>query len=75
MYRPSDQWLVGLKFYSKDGEVVVKTRWGRFFLGKKTHTVDLADGEQVIGYKSRSNPDYPNCPWHFDFQLIIGRLI
>ena len=65
-----------MKFYSMDGEVVLKTGWSSGgFSDWLKHTVDLADGEQVIGYKSRSNPDYPNCPWHFDFQLIIGRLI
>jgi hypothetical protein len=38
----------------------------------KTHTVHLADGEQIIGYKSRTDP---YLAWHYDFQLIIGRLI
>ncbi len=38
----------------------------------KTHTVVLADGERVIGYKSRSHATYA-C--HYDFQLIIGRLV
>ena len=37
----------------------------------KTHTVVLADGERVIGYKSRSDATYAN---HYDFQLLIGRL-
>ncbi len=43
--------------------------------GFKTHTVHLEDGERVIGYKSRSNSDYPSSALHHDFQLIIGRLI
>jgi hypothetical protein len=38
----------------------------------KTNTVHLADGERVIGYRSRSK--YPNSAEHYDFQLIIGRL-
>ena len=37
-----------------------------------THTVYLADGERVIGYKSRSDPTYA---YHYDFQLIIARLV
>jgi hypothetical protein len=39
---------------------------------RKTHTVILADGERVIGYKSRGHSTYA---WHYDFQLIIGRLV
>jgi hypothetical protein len=38
-------------------------------------TVHLEDGERIIGYKSRSGPNHPNSAWHYDFQLIIGRLI
>ena len=64
--------LVGLKFYGNDGSIVIRTGldWVAYS-GFKTHTVHLADGERVIGYKSRSHPDYA-C--HFDFQLIIGSL-
>ncbi len=49
--------LVGLKFYGKDGSVVLKTEWDWIsddYL--KTHTVQLEDRERVIGYKSSSNP-------------------
>ncbi len=38
----------------------------------KTHTVILADGERVIGYKSRSDATYA---YHYDLQLLIGRLV
>ena len=38
----------------------------------KTHTVILADGERVIGYKSRS---HATDAYHYDFQLLIGRLV
>ena len=41
----------------------------------KTHTVHLEEGERVIGYKSRSFPYYPYHDNHYDFQLIIGRLM
>ena len=67
--------LVGLKFYNKDGFIVLESLWnwvGSY--GRKTHTVHLADGERVIGYKSRSFYE-PTHYWHSDFQLIIGRLI
>jgi hypothetical protein len=43
-----------------------------FFRLTETHTVYLEDGERVIGYKSRSDPKLLN---HYDFQLIIGRLV
>jgi hypothetical protein len=73
-YYPGNQRLVGLKFYSKDGAVVLKTGfdWVAYDYFK-THTVYLADGERVIGYKSRSGTNFPAK--HHDFQLIIGRPI
>ena len=64
--------LRGLKFYSKDGAVVLKTSYDWVANGYKTHTVILADGERVIGYKSRSHATYA---YHYDFQLLIGRLV
>jgi hypothetical protein len=67
--------LFGLKFYTKDGTVVLQAGFGWVdFESSKTHTMHLKDGERVLGYKSRSDPDYPNHASHFDFQLIIGRL-
>ncbi len=41
--------------------------------GFKTQTVHLADGERVIGYKSRTG--YSSKALHYDFQLLIGRPI
>ena len=38
----------------------------------KTQTVMLADGERVIGYKSRG---HATRALHYDFQLVIGRLV
>ena len=72
-YDPLFQWLVGLKFYSKDGTVVLQTEYDWVAKSYKTLTVHLEDGERVIGYKSSSK--YPDRAWHDDFQLIIGRLI
>ncbi len=68
--------LHGLKFYSKDGAVVLETgfNWAAN-RNCKTHTVDLEDGERVIGYKSRTYAKNPNYAYHCDFQLIIGRLV
>ena len=71
-YAPSNKKLLGLKFYSKDGAVVMQTGWDWVAYGWMTHTVHLADGERVIGYKSRAHLP---IAWHYDFQLIIGRLI
>ena len=66
--------LVGLKFYGKDGAVVLKTGYDWVAGGYKTQTVYLEDGERIIGYKSRSHSN-PNSARHLDFQLIIGRLV
>jgi hypothetical protein len=63
--------MKGLKFYSKDGAIVLKTA---IDIVSETQTVYLEDGERVIGYKSRIDPEKPNA-YHNDFQLIIGRLI
>jgi hypothetical protein len=64
--------LVGLKFYGKDGAVVMQNGQDWVAGGYKTHTVHLADGERVIGYRSRADPE---SAFHYDFQLIIGRLV
>ena len=64
--------LVGLKFYSKDGAVVLKTGWNWVTNGCKTHTVHLEDGERLNGYKTRIVSD---TAVYYDFQLVIGRLI
>ena len=61
-YHTGYHWLRGLKFYTRDGAVVLKTAWD--WVGSsnyKTHTVLLEDGERVIGFKSGSDPKYPNC--------------
>ncbi len=73
-YRLISHLLLGLKFYSKNGAVVLETGfdWDEIDY-YKTHTVHLEDGERVIGYRSRSNPKFDAC--HYDFQLIIGRQI
>ena len=75
-YDPDDQLLVGLKFYSKDGAVGMQTGWDWVDeRNRETHTVYLDEGERVIGYKSRADPNFPNSAFHCDFQLIIGRLV
>ena len=73
-YFPSDQSIIGLKFYDKDGAVVLQTDYDWAADSRcKTHAVHLEDGERVIGYKSRTeDPDYAT---HCDLQLIIGRII
>ena len=75
-YFGGDRYLNGLKFYSKDGAVVLQTGYDWAVYGNcKTHTVHLEDSERVIGYKSRTHPDWPNDAYHLDFQLVIGRLV
>ncbi len=52
---------------------MLKTGYDWVANGWKTHTVILADGERVIGYKSRI--PYDTHAYHFDFQLVIGCLV
>ena len=74
-YNEQTNSIRGLRFYSKDGELVLKTGYDWVANDWKTHTVRLADGERVIGYKSRVSIFNPNGAWHCDLQLIVGRLI
>ena len=75
-YYPGDQGLKGLKFYDKDGAVILQTGWNWVANQYcRAHTVHLKDGERVIGYKSkRPNLIKPHSAIHRDFQFIIGRL-
>ncbi len=61
--------LVGLKFFSKDGSVVLQTDDGLVADDEQTHTVHLNDGERIIGYQSRSL-----CQ-NLHYDLIFGRLV
>ena len=64
-YNPIHNNLGGLKFYSKEGAVVLKTGWDWINSGNcYTHTVHLQNGERVIGFKSRT---CPNIAVHCDF--------
>ena len=67
--------LYGVKFYKKDGAVTLQTGYDLVDDAYKTHTVHLEDGERVIGYKSRFYIYNPNDATHYDFQLMIGRLV
>ncbi len=65
-YYPGTQILTGLKFYAKDGAIVLQTGYDWVADSDfKTHTVDLSDGERVIGFKSRTFN--PNWAYHCDF--------
>jgi hypothetical protein len=57
-----------LKFYTEIGEVVLQTGFNWEGIGNyETHTVLLAVGERVIGYKSRNDLYFPNYAWHYYF--------
>ena len=72
-YWPNSQKLAGFKLYAGDGTVLLTTELPWDFYKVWAHTVHLDDGERVIGYKSsKSDPDNGH---HYDFQLIIGRLV
>ena len=69
---------MGIRFYTKDGEIVLRTAFDWNDEDPtycKTHTVHLEDGKRVIGYKSRFHTYYNGLTDHRDFQLIIGWLI
>ena len=75
-YYPNDRYLAGLKFYDTDSALVMETGFNWLDeSGCQSHTVHLEVGERVIGYKSRGDPENPGWGWHFDFQLIIGKLV
>ena len=51
----------GLKFYEKDGAVVLQTGYDWVSdIYSFSHRVYLEDGERIIGYRSRTDPYYPN---------------
>ena len=67
---------IGLKFYDKDGAVVLHTgfNWTTYRINK-SHSINLEDGERVIGFKSGSEPNFSEGAFHCNLQLIIGRLV
>jgi hypothetical protein len=62
--------ISGCRFYGKDGKVLLE--FGDKF-DKTPFEFALADGEKVLGIKSRLYDKYNN-PRHEDCQFIIGRL-
>jgi hypothetical protein len=60
----------GCRFYGKDGKVLLE--FGRYF-NETPFEFALADGERVLGIKSRLHEKDSN-PRHEDCQFIIGRL-
>jgi hypothetical protein len=66
----SDSCIYGCRFYGKDGNVLLE------FGDRFNHTpfeFALADGERVLGIKSRLH-DKDSDPRHEDCQFIIGHL-
>jgi hypothetical protein len=67
-----DGCLIGFKWYDKHGKIALQTEWDWIQDEEnKTHTELLADGERVLGFKSRIiSKQYAQ---HHDFQFIFGR--
>jgi hypothetical protein len=70
-YGPNNQVLAGLKFYDRHGQLIFKTGFDRVNY-HKSYSEYLAEGERVLGYRSRTHPDLTDWAYHCDFQLIIG---
>ncbi len=60
--------IYGCRFYGKDGNVLLEFGYG---FNHTPFEFALADGERVIGIKSRL---FESDPRHEDCQFIIGRL-
>jgi hypothetical protein len=63
-------WLDGFRFHSKSGEVLLEV--GECTLPPVEFA--LAEGERVIGIKSRLSNKGEGDNFHCDLQFIIGRL-
>jgi hypothetical protein len=72
VYWPSnDSCIYGCRFYGKDGKVLLE--FGDRF-DSTPFEFALADGERVLGIKSRLLGNKDSDPRHADCQFIIGRL-
>jgi hypothetical protein len=72
VYWPADDTCIyGCRFYGKDGNVLLE--FGDKF-DKTPFEFALADGERVLGIKSRLLDGKDKNPRHEDCQFIIGRL-
>jgi hypothetical protein len=60
----------GLEFYDKNGSKILSV--GFFEPTQLKREMSLADGERLIGFKSKLQNN--KSPRHLDFQFIIGRL-
>ena len=59
-------YIFGFRFHLSDG-----SNWDiGYTLGGQTVTVDIADNELIVGFKSKSDPD---CPaWYVELQFITA---
>jgi hypothetical protein len=63
--------LEGIELLDKDNNTILNTKPYGAASTTNTHTVELEEGERIIGFKSgRGGSTYA---MHYNFQLIIGR--
>ena len=80
-YKEKHGRLIGLIFYDSLKQVIMQTSWQMAWKEKDkrsglsmeadSKSYELADGERIVGIRSRS--DYNTCAHHNDFQFVIGR--
>ena len=72
--RASGDHLMGIQFFDKNGTKTYESVWKTAFTntGYTSHETVLAEGERIVGFKSRKVND--TSAYHYDFQFIIGRM-
>ena len=66
--------LVGIRFFDVNNTMLLESGWWFKLETHKEHRIYLQEGERILGFKSGRRGD-PNFARHFDFQLIIGKMV
>ena len=66
--------LVGIRFFDVNNTMLLESGWWFKWETHKEHRIYLQEGERILGFKSGRRGD-PNFARHFDFQLIIGKMV
>ena len=60
-----NQIIYGFRFHLSDG-----SEWDIGHIGGYMQTVDIADNEVIVGFKSKSDPERP--AWYVEWQFITA---
>ena len=73
-YPNSDAYLRGIQLFDKNDTMIYESEWKSAFTSTSytSHETVLAEGERIVGFKSRKASD--TYAYHYDFQFIIGRM-